>query len=1001
MKKTILFLLCAMALQVSVAQRSAEYNSTDRLFNEGQAMFKDRNFAGCVDKITEYKKQKPHPTLIQEADFLLAACDYHQGKSDSELILREFLDSYPQTSHRNEIAFMLGSVYFKKENYRMAEYWFKQSNINLLSESEQADYAYRMGLIQINNSNYSEAKRSFGLLNQYSEKYKAAASYYLAYIAYKEGDYDLALERFTPLKSNTDYKSDVLYYIVQIYFAQKRYAQTVQEGQSLLNNDPQNEHNAEIERIIGISCYQQTHYQQAIQYLKPLADNPKGLLEGKDYYLLGLSYYQLQNYAQAILYLNQSNPANDTLGQSAYIYLGQSYLKTGDTNHALLAFESASRMDFDALAQEAALYNYAMLLHQNSVSGFGESITVLEKFINTYPQSVYAEQVNDALIDVYLTTNNYTTAIHSIAKINHPNRKILEAKQKIYYYLGTVDFTNENYPQAIENFTQAIASGDYAPDEKQQSFYWRGESHYKQGHFPQASSDFHSFLAIWDGSDGHLPALASYNLGYCAFKQAQYTEAQSFFQTFIRKEQKQGQIVADAYTRLGDCYFNQRQFGEAATAYNQSIAIYPATGDYALFQKGYVMGLQKDYNGKVAQMDKLLKDYPDSPYRPDALYEKGRSYVLLNNSSAAIDTYQNLLSHYPNSQWARSAGLQTGLLYYNANQTPNAITAYKKVITQYPESSEAKEALQDLKSIYVDLNDLQSYADYVKSVGGTIQFEISEQDSLTYLVAERLFQKGDKAKAQTAFIHYLKSFPQGASATSAHYYLANLYFEQQKPDLAQQEYAFLLNAGNTQYSEEAIGRTAEIQYNQKEYKAAMESYNQLKNTAATKTNRDAGALGVLRSAAQLNEYYALLNAANELLKDNSVNPEIKNEAQYHRAKSYWELGEKKKAQPDLSKLAQDTRTVYGAEAKYLLAQYAFETNNSKEAKLIIQDYAKQGTPHEYWLAKSFILLADIYVAENNPLQARLYLESLQTNYKKTTDEIQDVVRERLAKLARE
>ncbi|MDR0547747.1 MAG: tetratricopeptide repeat protein, partial [Dysgonamonadaceae bacterium] len=364
----------------------------------------------------------------------------------------------------------------------------------------------------------------------------------------------------------------------------------------------------------------------------------------------------------------------------------------------------------------------------------------------------------------------------------------------------------------------------------------------------------------------------------------------------------------------------------------------------------------------------------------------------------AIAVYQKLMENYPDRQQARSAGLQIGLLYYNDNQTDKAIAAYQNVVKKYPGSDEAKEALQDLKSIYFDQNNVNAYSDYVKSLGGSVQFEATEHDSLTYLAAERLFQKGQTQQAKKAFENYLKSFPKGAYATQAHHYLANIDYEQKNYASAQQQYEQVLSAGNTQFSEEAIGRTAEIQYKNQDYKAAMESYNQLKNTAATKVNREAGFLGIMRSAAHIDEYYAMLGAANELLKESNLNPEIENEARYYRAKSYWALDEKQKAQSDLAILAADTRTVFGAEAKYLLAQYAFDLHRNKEAKTIIQEYSKQETPHRYWLAKSFILMADILASENDTLKARQYLESLQANYKATGDDIHALIKARLAQL---
>jgi len=1000
MKKFIFFFCCVFCLSgtKAFAQRSASFISSDILFQEGKSMYDNQNYAGCISKMLEYKKTASDLELIQEADFLLAASSFCMGKKDAGLDLKYYLDNYPVNRHRDEACFMIGSYHYAKGEYPVAIYWFNQANLDNLSEMQQEDYAYRIGFSYLKTQKLGEAKRLFSLLRDNSSNYRAAATYYLAYIYYTEGNYKQATTFFNSIKDQPDFKPDVLYYLTQINFAQGRYQQTINEGISLLTNYPtfNFDYNTEINRLVGLSYYQEENYSKTTEYLSRYtgrAENPNP----EDLYTLGLAYYFQNNYQKAIESWSLSNPKNDALGQNTNLYLGQAYLKQGNTNQALMAFQMASRLDFDPIAKEAALYNYAMLLHQNSVSAFGESVTVLENFLNTYPNSRYADNVNDALVDVYLTTKNYQTALASIAKIKNPGNKIRQAQQKVYYYLGTVSFTNGDYNEATRYFTQAINAGNYAVEEKAESFYWRGESYYKKGDFSNATGDYQAYLNS-NNKSGDLSLLATYNLAYCAFNQQQYKTAENGFRRFISSETRKTSVLSDAYVRLGDCYFYSRQFNEAENAYNQAISVVPSMGDYALFQKGYVQGLQKNYQGKITQMDRLIAEYPESPYITDALYEKGRSYVLLENTKAAIETYQQLLNRFPESNNARKAGLQIGMLYFNANQLQQAAEAYKKVVAKYPGSEEAKVAIEDLKSVYLDLNDVNSYAEYVRSLGGTARFNVTEQDSLTYLAAERFFLRNDTKQAQTAMLNYLQSFPSGAFSVNARYYLAQTYYQDKNYVSAKQEFEKVLAAGNNQFTEDVLVRLSELYYNDKEYEKALLLYERLQNTAANKTNQEIGSLGIIRSAALLNKSNPVVTAANRLLKDASLDPNIASEAKYYRAKAFLELGETALAEKDLQDISKDTRTIFGAEAKYLLAQNYFDQKQNGKAKEIVNEYIRQGTPHAYWLARSFILMSDIYASENDKLQARQYLESLQNNYTGKDDDIRSRINERLNKL---
>ena len=87
----------------------------------------------------------------------------------------------------------------------------------------------------------------------------------------------------------------------------------------------------------------------------------------------------------------------------------------------------------------------------------------------------------------------------------------------------------------------------------------------------------------------------------------------------------------------------------------------------------------------------------------------------------------------------------------------------------------------------------------------------------------------------------------------------------------------------------------------------------------------------------------------------------------------------------------------GAEAKYLLAQHLYDTADYAAAEQEALDYIDRSTPHAYWLARTFILLSDVYAAQDKKLDARQYLLSLQQNYQED-DDIRPMIEERLEKL---
>ena len=77
-----------------------------------------------------------------------------------------------------------------------------------------------------------------------------------------------------------------------------------------------------------------------------------------------------------------------------------------------------------------------------------------------------------------------------------------------------------------------------------------------------------------------------------------------------------------------------------------------------------------------------------------------------------------------------------------------------------------------------------------------------------------------------------------------------------------------------------------------------------------------------------------------------------------------------------------------------MANLYFDQGKMTDVEKTVLDFARKNTPHQFWLARSFVLLADMYIKQNNDFQAKQYLLSLQRNYK-PADEIQTLISDRL------
>ena len=70
-------------------------------------------------------------------------------------------------------------------------------------------------------------------------------------------------------------------------------------------------------------------------------------------------------------------------------------------------------------------------------------------------------------------------------------------------------------------------------------------------------------------------------------------------------------------------------------------------------------------------------------------------------------------------------------------------------------------------------------------------------------------------------------------------------------------------------------------------------------------------------------------------------------------------------------------------------------SQTAEAEKIITEFIDQNSPHQYWMARMFLLLSDISIKKGDTLQARATLQSLKDYYTVDNDGILDEVKAKL------
>ncbi len=996
---TLILFLCLSNLFLS-AQHTLFFASEDKDFIQGKELYFQQKYAASYRSFEQFLEKKTFPSdgQFQEAEYFLSANAYELRKENALSLLQTFLTKHPYTPFSEKIYFMIGVLNCEQKNYTVARENFSQVNEQELSENKIPEFLFYKGYTAIQTQHYEEAGKIFSRLKLQNSPFRVDATYYYAYSEYMMGNYQKALPDFLAIENHPDYQISVPYFLVQIYYVEKQYAKLKEKADFLLQKYPNNKNNAEIFRILGELAYGEQNYAQAISYFKKYENlSPKVLRN--DVYLLGLSYFQLKDYSNAIQYLSKVTTEPDEISENAYLHLGTSYVFLNDKTNARLSFEAALQTHFNPTVREEALFNYALTCYETT-SAFGESVAAFTRFLSEFPNSKYADEAYQYLTSVYLTTKNYELAYQSILKIRKLNTSLTETKQYLLYQMGVNAFAQKDYGKAIEYFSLAHTSapkGKYSAE----CLFWRAECYYRTNNPDQAIVDLETFIKNPLSRNSENLIYAYYSLGYGYFDQKNYIKALEWFSKYLENENSEkSMLYADALTRAGDCHFYARNFKNALSFYEKAAFTSPNTADYSIFQSAYVEGLQKNYLNKIYRLEQLLLKYPDSEYGDDALYEIGRSYLMLKNEKMALSTYERLMNQYPSSVLSRKAALESGMIYFNRQDFENAIVIFKYVAEKYPDTEESYIALKSMESAYIELNDVNGFLQYTKNSGRIVRpLSVMQEDSISYIAAEKQYINGRYTVAISGFENYLNNFcPGGRYCTIAQFYLADSYYRTQQRDKALKAYEVVLKTNAAEYVEQAALHCAEITYDRKDYASAFNYFKQLKQVAQNSANKQAAHLGMLRCSYFTNDYQSLIDIANVILQDPYSEAIVKTEARFYRAKAYLLHQQLNAAIEDLKIISADTKTAFGAESKYLLASVYFQQEKLTEAENEILDFAKKNTPHQFWLARSFVLLADIYIKKGNDFQAKQYLLSLKRNYT-VQDEIQGLIDERLSAIS--
>ncbi|MFW5762136.1 MAG: tetratricopeptide repeat protein, partial [Cyclobacteriaceae bacterium] len=265
--------------------------------------------------------------------------------------------------------------------------------------------------------------------------------------------------------------------------------------------------------------------------------------------------------------------------------------------------------------------------------------------------------------------------------------------------------------------------------------------------------------------------------------------------------------------------------------------------------------------------------------------------------------------------------------------------------------------------------------------------------------AKNLYFSQKYEVAVKALTDYLRSYPESASSYEARYYLAEAYYRSNQFDKALPVYRELAANNSGEYYNRVIQRIADIEIGNENFVAAIDNYRKLANVAQNKKEQYFAWSGLMEAYFSQSVYDSAAYFATQILEKASVSANATNQANLFLGKAAYRQQDFDQAIDQFIRTLNTAKDVNGAEAQYLMAEIFYKQGNYNQSLETLFNLNSNFGAYEEWINKSFLLIADNYIAMEEYFQAKATLKSIVE--KSPLPQVRDEARKRLNEIEAE
>ncbi len=850
----------------------------------------------------------------------------------------------------------------EQNEMKEALHYFRKLPAKEISSDSEKEMLF--GYTLFATKNFQEAQLSFERLRNSENKYSTTACYYSGMCSYYLGDFEKAAALLSQVDDVSPYDNYTPRYIAQIYLSNQKWLIAAQ----YIENQPENS-KEKLNDLLGQCYFQLEDYQNCVIAFDNYTSQAK--LERNQQFQYAYANYKERNLNKSEVLFNQLALQGDVLSFWSNYFLSTIYYDQNKPNKALAALRELMAFNKEQKFKENIIYNAGVMAYET-----GDYRSSLRYFTDVKDAPSYSSRAIEYIANILKRSDDVDHSIEYIETKLKADRfassytDLLVRSLWKAFQEGNDVLLKKRYENILKRETSQISI------ETATLVY--GQSLLQQNQ-PKEALDILNTLKYPSQYEQEF----NYNKAF-AYRQLNQTENElKYLEKVLAENASTDPLHTEVMPlRITELLLQKKSFKQAAEYMHYYTQNTSKVSDYALYLSTYIYRNLFQKEAYLDALSTLVSTYPDSPYSEGLHMVEIEELIASGKSNLAESKLKEMtLSTSPNV--AGEAYLKLALLEYNQGQIKEAIRLYKRVVEINSPNAQKVIAISALKEIYLsDIKETDAYFSYIEE---NTDYEISSlsKDSIQFHAAKEYYNAAEYHKAIIHLESYLNQYNKPIFTIEANYMIAESYALLKEYVASVPYYKNVINKSqNTEY-QSSVKKLALIYLNNlQNYEEAKILFTQL---YADESITDAIRLEIAESilfCSLKTQDKALISLYSQNIIDHPLSAtELKGKCYYHKAK----LIQDTDPTEAIALFSEAIRAVplhsnIHAESSYTIAELLYSIGDAEASERQCLAAIKSAQSHPKWVAKSLLLLSEIYLSQQDYLNAKASALALKENY---------------------